>query len=248
MTVIILGAGYATRLYPMTLGLPKALVEVGGITLIDRLLDGLGKVDRIIVLTNSRFFLHFTHWLRARPLSPEKVSVWTDGTNNDTDKLGAIADLATCIRECSVDDDLIVLSADNVFSHPLSEFVEHCRFETPFTPIIGVYDVTSKERARNFGVVTLGGLFGDLVVSVEEKPEHPTGTMVGVGLYYFPKFTVPLINAYIERGNNPDQPGRLIAFLCSIGIVPVRAWPVPGLWFDIGSKDSLNAANVIFKE
>jgi glucose-1-phosphate thymidylyltransferase len=253
MTAIILGAGYATRLYPMTLGAPKAMVRIGPTTLLDRIIDGLGPVERIIIISNSRFFLQFQEWLKGRS-TPAPTTLWSDRTGSDADKLGAMADLARVILELNLmQEDLVVIAPDNLFSQPLSRFVEVCQAARLFTPIIGIYDVLFHERARQYGVVTLAdhdpepGPAERLVASVVEKPAHPSGTLVAVGLYYFPKFTVPLIPAYVDHGNPPDQPGRFIQWLCETKVVPVRAWPVPGLWFDIGSKESLNAANTVFK-
>lgn len=246
MTIIFLGGGYATRLYPMTDGLPKGLLELNGHSLIDRILDGLGpaSADRFILVTSLRFAWHWNIWAQHKP-----VTVVCDLTTDDTNKLGAIADLAFALRQCSVDDNVIVISPDNLFTAPLAPFAEMCDMARLYTPIIGTYDVGTKEKARQFGVVTLAdhdpepGPAERLVERVDEKPAEPSGTLVGVGLYYFPRMTVPLIHAYLEQGGNPDQPGRLFAWLCETNVVPVRAWPVPGQWLDIGSKEALDEAN-----
>ncbi len=236
MTIIILGGGYATRLYPLTLGKPKALTLVAGRTLLDRLLDGLGPVDHIILATSSRFFYVFSEWARSRP-ADAPVTVIADGTANDTDKLGATKELSFALEHAmSAVDDIIVVCPDNVFGMPLSQFVEVCRGR-PY-PVIATYDVGQHSIAKNYGVLELDE--SGHAINCVEKPESPASTVVGCGLYYYPRSTVPYVERYLLEGNNPDQPGRFVAWLCERAIV--QTWRVPGLWFDVGSKESLAEA------
>ena len=237
MTIIILGGGYATRLYPMTLGKPKALTLVAGRTLLDRLLDGLGPVDRIVLATSSRFFGAFSDWARGRPAAAP-VTILNDRTADDTDKFGATKELSFALEHAMAgEDDIIVVCPDNAFGPPLSKFVDFCRGR-PY-PVLATYDVGQLSLARNYGVLTLDE--DGHAINCVEKPESPASTVVGCGLYYYPRTTVPYVERYLLEGNNPDQPGRFVAWLCERAIV--QTWRVPGLWFDVGSKESLAEAN-----
>jgi glucose-1-phosphate thymidylyltransferase len=139
-----------------------------------------------------------------------------------------------------VNDDLIVVAGDNLFSESLAAFGQFCREKN--APVLGVYDVGSLEQAKKYGVVTLDGT--GRVSSFVEKPEKPASTLIGIALYFYPRATLPLIDQYVAEGNNPDQPGRLIQWLYPR--LPVYTWQVPGLWYDIGSKETLEEANRIF--
>src|SRR5262245_41084274 len=176
MTAIILGGGFATRLYPLTLGQPKAMTKVAGRSLLDRLLDGLGPVDRIIIVTNSRFFGAFTEWMRERPHGPTKLSIINDQTADDTDKLGATKDLHYVLAAVmSGEDDIVVICPDNAFTSPLSAFVDFC-YGRP-CPVVATYDVKDKALARNFGVIEMDEW--DLTVAAcQEKPDKPATTVV----------------------------------------------------------------------
>ena len=131
-------------------------------------------------------------------------------------------------------------AGDNLFSEKLPAFGEFCRAKN--APVLGVYDVGSLEQAKKYGVVALDS--DGKITRFEEKPAQPASTLIGIALYYYPRATVPLIREYIAEGNNPDQPGRLIQWLYPR--LPVYTWTVPGLWYDIGSKETLEEASRIF--
>lgn len=139
-----------------------------------------------------------------------------------------------------VDDDVIVVAGDNLFSEKLSGFGQYCRERK--APVLAVYDVGDLEQIKKYNSITLDG--DGRITFFEEKPKTPTSTLTGIALYYYPKNTLPLIKQYISEGNNPDQPGRLIQWLYPR--LPVYTWKVPGLWYDIGSKETLEEANLIF--
>ena len=245
MKVLILAAGYATRLHPLTLTQPKPLLPVAGKPMIDYVLDNLApipSIDRVYIVTNARFSGHFERWAahyRAAK-SPLDFTIINDGSTSDEDKLGAIGDLHFLLEREKIDDDIIVVAGDNLFSQSLAPFGEFCRSHQH--PVLGIYDAGSLELAKKYGVVDLDRT--GRILSFTEKPEKPTSTLVGVALYYYPRATLPLIRKYIAEGNNPDQPGRLIQWLCPRQ--PVLAWNVPGIWYDIGSKETLDEANRIF--
>ena len=245
MKVVLLAAGYATRLYPLTLTQPKPLLTVAGKPMIEHVLDNLapvGGIERVYVVTNAKFAGHFQKWADGYRATKSKLgfTIVNDGSTDDTNKLGAIGDLNLVITREKVDDDLVVVAGDNLFSESLGAYGGFCRSKR--APVLGIYDVGSLEQAKKYGVVDLDG--EGRIVRFEEKPKQPASTLIGIALYYYPKNVVPLIKQYITEGNNPDQPGRLVQWLYPR--TPVYTWTVPGLWYDIGSKETLEEANRIF--
>jgi glucose-1-phosphate thymidylyltransferase len=245
MKVIILAAGYATRLYPLTLTQPKPLLPVAGKPMIDYVLDNLapiGGIDRIYVVTNAKFAGHFEQWSTDYRANKAKLNftIVNDLSTDDSNKLGAIGDIRYVLKTQNVVDDIIVVAGDNLFSDKLPDFGRFCREKN--APVLAVYDVGDLEQIKKYNSITLDG--DGRITFFEEKPKNPTSTLTGIALYFYPKSTLPLIEQYVAEGNNPDQPGRLIQWLYTR--VPVYTWKVPGLWFDIGSKETLEEANRIF--
>ncbi len=241
MKLLVLAAGYATRLYPLTLDRPKPLLPVAGRPLLEHLLDklvGTPGLDEVIVVTNAKFAGHFERWA-ARYEGPS-VSVVNDGTTSDETKLGAIGDLALALRERNVADDVIVVAGDNLFSEPLDGFGRTGAERD--APLLAVYDVGDLELIQKYSAIEVDA--DGRVTYLEEKPQHPRSTLTGIALYYFPRRTLPLVDSYLAEGNNPDQPGRFLVWLYPR--TPVYTWPVPGLWYDIGSKESLAEADRVF--
>jgi glucose-1-phosphate thymidylyltransferase len=245
MKVLILAAGYATRLYPLTLTQPKPLLPVAGKPMINYVIDNIATIpdiDRVYVVTNAKFAGHFQKWADAyrAAKSPLSFTIVNDGSTDDTNKLGAIGDLHLVITKENVDDDLIVVAGDNLFSNSLEDFGKFCRQKN--APVLATYDVGSLEQVKKYSSISIDK--EGRIVSFEEKPKAPTSSVTGIALYYYPRATLPLIKQYIAEGNNPDQPGRLMQWLYPR--IPVYTWPVPGLWFDIGSRETLEEANRIF--
>jgi glucose-1-phosphate thymidylyltransferase len=245
MKVIILAAGYATRLYPLTLTQPKPLLPVAGRPMIEYVLDNLapiGGIDRVYVVTNAKFARHFQKWAdgyhAAKP--PFLFTIVDDGSTDDANKLGAIGDLHLVLTRERVDDDIIVVAGDNLFSGTLADFGRICREKK--APVLAVYDVGNLEEIKKYNAITMDG--DGRISFFEEKPKYPTSTVTGIALYFYPRAILPLIRQYIVEGNNPDQPGRLVQWLYPR--VPVYTWRVPGLWYDIGSRETLEEANRIF--
>lgn len=243
MKAVILAAGYATRLYPLTLDRPKHLLEVAGRTVLDRLLDQLPveALDEILVVTNSKFAPRFREWAeRAGGELPGPVEVLDDGTISEEDKLGAIGDLALAVRSRGLDEELLVAAGDSLFTEPLDGFVPFARERGGAA--IAVYDVGDLEAMKRLSA--LGVAEDSRVTSFEEKPEQPRSTLAGIALYFYPRETLPLIAEYLQEGLNPDQPGRLVEWLYRR--TPVYAWRVPGEWLDIGTADALAEAETVF--
>jgi glucose-1-phosphate thymidylyltransferase len=241
MKALILAAGYATRLYPLTLDRPKALLPVGGKPMLDHLMEQLEQVeglDEAYVVTNSKFAEAFREWAAGRSGLPLRII--DDGTVDDDSKLGAIGDLDLTIREAELDDDLIVLAGDNLFSESIAPFPVFALGKGG--PALGVYDVGDLDTIRRYSVIELDD--DDRVTRLEEKPERPRSTLAGIALYFYPRSALRYVREYLEDGNNPDQPGRLVQWLYPR--TAVYGWRVPGRWFDVGSKETLAEADRAF--
>ena len=246
MKLIILAAGYATRLYPLTLAQPKPLLPVAGKPMMEHVLDnvaGIRDIDQAYVVTNAKFARHFQDWANGyRPDLHFSFTIVNDGSTDDSNKLGAIGDLHLVLTEFEISDDVIVIGGDNLFSEDLSGFGDYCKQKN--APVTGVYDVGDLEQIKKYNAIEIDE--NHRITYFEEKPKEPKSTLTGIALYYYPKSTLPLIREYIAEGNNPDQPGRLVQWLYPR--VPFYVWRVPGLWFDVGSLETLEEANRVFSE
>jgi glucose-1-phosphate thymidylyltransferase len=240
MRLLVLAAGYATRLYPLTRDRPKALLPVGGRPMADWLLECLEPIgfDAKYVVTNARFFDQFREWVEGK-----EVTVVDDGTTSDDDRLGAIGDIGFVIEREGLDDDLVVVAGDNLFSEPLGDFGRVARDRR--APLLAIHDVGDLELVR--------GRYNSIEVDArgrityfEEKSEEPRSTLSGIALYFYPRDTLPLVREYLAGGNNPDQPGRLIQWLYPR--VDVYTWHVPGQWYDIGDRTQLEEADRVFSQ
>jgi glucose-1-phosphate thymidylyltransferase len=247
MKLIILAAGYATRLYPLTLNQPKPLLPVAGKPILEHVLDNIATVraiDHGYVVTNAKFTGHFEEWAKDyRGLNLHfGFTIVDDHSTDDTNKLGAIGDLHLVMTKHEIDDDIIVVGGDNLFSNDLAAFGDFClRMKAPVT---AVYDVGDLEEIKKYNAIEIDE--NDRITYFEEKPKVPKSTLTGIALYYYPRSALGLIRQYIAEGNNPDQPGRLVQWLYPR--VPFYTWKVPGLWFDIGSIETLEEANRVFAE
>jgi glucose-1-phosphate thymidylyltransferase len=244
MKVLILAAGYATRLYPLTLDRPKSLLPVAGKPMIDYVLDNLKtipEIDLVYVVTNEKFAGHFQAWADDYKTRADiNFKVINDKSTDDTNKLGAIGDLNFVLEQEEVDDDMIVVAGDNLFDRSLEDFGKTCVEKN--AAVIGTYDVGDLDAAKKYSVIEKDE--SGKLTSFEEKPENPPTSNIGIALYFYPKHVLPLIRQYVAEGNNPDQPGRLVQWLYPR--TDFYAWDVPGLWFDIGSKETLDEANRIY--
>jgi glucose-1-phosphate thymidylyltransferase len=247
MKLIILAAGYATRLYPLTLNQPKPLLPVAGKPMLEHVIDNISTVDAIdhaYIVTNARFAGHFQAWAESynRPNLKFGFTIVNDRSTDDSNKLGAIGDLHIVITKHEIDDDIIVVGGDNLFSQDLAEFGEYCGSKN--APVTAVYDVGDLDEIKKYNAIEIDE--EGRITYFEEKPANPRSTLTGIALYYYPKWTLPMIREYITEGNNPDQPGRLVQWMYKR--VPFYTWKVPGLWYDVGSIETLEEANRVFSE
>jgi glucose-1-phosphate thymidylyltransferase len=244
MNVLILAAGYATRLYPLTLKKAKPLLVVGGKPIIEWAVDNLARVpdlETIYVVTNDKFAADFQAWSeRYRSQHPEfKFQIINDGSTSDEDKLGAIGDINFVVsRENLSQSSLLIVAGDNLFTESLVNFVE-CARGTDAT--VAVYDVGDAEAIKKYGNITVDG--DGIITRFEEKPEKPQGTLAAVAVYYYSPAALSLLTTYLAAGNNPDQPGRFVQWLYTRK--PVKTFQIKGKWLDIGSKETLENADKI---
>jgi glucose-1-phosphate thymidylyltransferase len=247
MNALILAAGYATRLYPLTQHKAKPLLEVAGKPMIEWVLDNLAPIpelETVYVVTNNKFVKDFQSWAEAYRRKKPKftIKIVDDGSTDDSDKLGAIGDILLVItREDLAKNDLIVVAGDNLFSEPLADFA---RVAKTSEATLAIYDVGDLEAIKKYSSITIDA--DGVITEFEEKPAKPKSTLAGIALYYFSSQVVPLFTTYIAAGNNPDQPGRFIQWLYQRK--PVKTCQIKGTWFDIGSKETLEKANQIFAQ
>ncbi|PYJ00362.1 MAG: nucleoside-diphosphate-sugar pyrophosphorylase [Verrucomicrobia bacterium] len=241
---MILAAGYATRLYPLTLDKAKPLLVVGGKPIIEWVVDnlvGVPDLDAIYVVTNDKFAADFEAWSeRYQKQHPEfKFKIINDGSTSDDDKLGAIGDMNFVVtRENLAQSSLLIIAGDNLFTESLANFV-NCARGTDAT--VAVYDVGDLEAIKKYGNITVDA--AGIITRFEEKPKKPQGTLAAIALYYYSPAVLSLLTTYLAAGNNADQPGRFVQWLYTLK--PVKTFEIKGKWLDIGSKETLESADKI---
>ncbi len=236
MKAILLCAGYATRLRPLTDDLPKPLLPVGGRPLLDWIVDRIDEVDAVDemhVVTNSRFAPDFGRWAEGRA-----IAVHDDGTSTNEDRLGAIGDLAFVLDRIGGADDLLVIAGDNLIEFSLAAYVDFWRARG-VASALAVRDVGSLELARRYGVVDVDA--DGRIVGFLEKPDEPPSTLAATATYLYHREHVPLVGRYLAEGNPADQPGRLVGWLHQRE--PVYAYEFEGGWYDIGDHEQLLEAD-----
>lgn len=236
MKALVLAAGYATRLRPLTNTWAKELLPVGGRPILDWIVDAIGEVaevDEIHVVTNARKAPAFLAWAEGKD-----VRIHDDGTVSNDDRLGAIGDLAFVVEQAGIDDDLLVIAGDNLFEFDLADLVAFWRAKA-HASAVAVRDVGALELAKQYGVVALDD--DDRIVEFVEKPAEPRSTLAATATYVYAREHVALVPGYLAAGNAPDQPGRLVDWLYSRE--PVYGWVFAEPWFDIGDQAQLLVAD-----
>jgi len=242
MKAIVLAAGYATRLYPLTKNQPKPLLKVAGKSILDHIVEKMERVeaiDEIIIVTNDKFTDHFEQWNKSASYN-KQLTIVNDGTTTNDNRLGAIGDIQYVIETQQVTDDLMVLAGDNLFDFELSDFVTY--FHKKETDCITAYKEENEEQLKRAGVVDLTDT-GE-VLSFEEKPSQPKSNYCVPAFYLYKKESLPLCKEYLKEGNNPDAPGHFIPYL--ITRRNVHAYLFEGKRYDIGTVDSYNKVNQLF--
>jgi glucose-1-phosphate thymidylyltransferase len=231
MKALILAAGYATRLRPLTDALPKQLLPIAGRPMVDWILDRIVETsaDEIYLVTNARFAADFERWAQDKD-----VRVLSDGTTSNEDRLGAIGD----IEFAGLDDDLLVVAGDNLFEYSLADYESYWDAHEGAS-CIAVLDVGDPELAKQYGIVDVDE--HDRVVDFVEKPEDPPTTLCATATYLYAREHARLVSTYLEEGNPPDAPGNYVAWLHKRE--PVYAYRFEGRWYDIGDATQLLEAD-----
>ena len=230
MKALILAAGYATRLRPLTDSIAKPLLPVAGRPMVDWILDRIAETsaDEIHLVTNARFADDFERWAQDKD-----VHVHNDGTTSNDDRLGAIGDIAFV----GLDDDLLAIASDNLFDYSLADYETYWRSKDGSA--IAVYDVGDRELAKKYGIVDVDD--HDRVTNFVEKPAEPPTTLCATATYLYRRDHAALVPTYLAEGNPPDQPGNFVAWLHKRA--PVYAYRFRGEWYDIGDQAQLLEAD-----
>lgn len=241
MKCLILAAGYATRLYPLTENFPKPLLKVGDKTILDWLVDDIdsaGIIDEYVVISNHRFAEHFKNWTLTKK---QKITVVDDGTSSNETRLGAVMDIQFAIEKLSIDDDMLVIAGDNVLDFSLVRFIEYAKEKQ--TSCIMRYYEASEVKLHKCGVVQIDD--EDKILDMEEKPDFPKSNWCCPPFYFYTKADAKLVKKGIASGCGIDAPGSFIAWLCTQNAV--HAMEMPGKRYDIGNLESYKKVQEEYK-
>ncbi len=243
MDCILLAAGYATRLYPLTENKPKALLEMGKKTILDWVVEKIERIDEvnnIYIVTNHRFADQFEDWKKTYS-GNKNVEVLDDGTTNNDNRLGAIGDMKFVIDKKNINDEIFVLASDNIFDFELTDMMD--LYHDKNADVISAHYIEDLETLKSMGVVELGD--ENRVVGFIEKPSEPKSHYGAPPFYIYRKETISLIDQYLKEGNNPDAPGHFIPWL--ITKTPVYAYTFDVMTIDIGTPKSYYEAQKLFE-
>jgi glucose-1-phosphate thymidylyltransferase len=239
---LVLGAGYGTRLYPLTQDTPKQLLEVGGKTILGHILekiDQIPEVKEIMVVTNHRFYDQFRIWLNHNPRT-KNIKLINDGTISNNDRLGAVGDINFVLKEEDINDDLLVIAGDNLFGFELKNFIGN--FHQHGNSLVAFHDLKDHEKIKKkYGV---GVLDGDKVIEFQEKPWVPKSSLAATACYIFKKEDLNHVEKSISLGK-ADNPGDLVKYLVKES--KVHGYVFDEHWFDVGSFESLEEAKKVYK-
>ena len=234
MKSIVLAAGYATRLYPLTENFPKPLLEVAGKSILDWLLDDIDTIDGInehIIISNHKYMEHFENWKKTCTLK-NPVTIIDDGSVSNETRLGAVKDIQFAIAQLRLDDDMLVIAGDNVLDFSLTKFIAYAK-EKQTSCIMRYYEPDNKKLLK-CGVVTIDE--NDKIINMTEKSPNPATHWCCPPFYYYTQEDAKLVQKGIDSGCGTDAPGSYIAWLCKQ--TDVHAMEMPGKRYDIGNLES----------
>ncbi len=242
MKVIILAAGYATRLYPLTLDTPKPLLKVAGKTIVEHILNKVTQVEdvsHIFIVTNDKFYDAFKKWRHDYNfLVP--ISILNDGTRTNEDRLGAVGDIDFVLRLQQIEEEVLVIAGDNLFGFSLHQFVEHFK-QGEKKSIVALHDLQDVEKVRGkFGVAVVTGA---KIIDFEEKPVNPKSSLASTACYLFSRDDLHMIPKLRAEGK-VDNSGDLVKWLVQFS--EVRGFVFTEHWFDIGTLESLKEADEVY--
>lgn len=241
MKCLILAAGYATRLYPLTENFPKPLLKVGDKTILDWLIDDIdsaGLVDEYVVISNHKYAYHFDVWAKDKV---QKITVVDDGTSTNETRLGAVKDIQYAIDTLGLEDDMLVIAGDNVLDFSLTKLLAYARSKN--TSCIMRYYEADEQKLLKCGVVTIDE--NDRVLNMTEKSPNPATHWCCPPFYYYTREDAKLVQKGIDSGCGTDAPGSYIAWLCKQ--TEVHAMEMPGKRYDIGNLESYEKVQKEYK-
>ncbi len=245
MKAIILGAGYGTRLYPLTRNKPKPLLTVGGKTILERILekvDEVSELDHVLVVTNDKFTSHFEAWKRELRWS-KPIEIINDGTTSNENRLGAVGDIYFAVKQRDLDEEILVVGGDNVFEFDLKKAWGF--FQEKASSVVGLYDMVDKAKVAGlYGVVSINE--EAKIEAFEEKPKKPKSALISTAVYFLTREDLAELRRYIEEGNSPDNLGDFIRYL--ITDRNIYGYVFRENWFDIGSFEQLEGADAHFSK
>ncbi len=243
MKNIVIAAGYATRLYPLTENFPKPLLEIGKSSILGRMMEDIDRIEDIdehIIVSNHKFARHFEEWAEKQNTRCP-VTIIDDGTETNETRLGAVRDLLLAIDRCNVDDDIMVVAADNILDFSFQGFVDF--FKEKGTSIIMCHHEPELKKLQRTGVIKVDENMK--VLLMQEKPENPVSNWAVPPFYIYSRNDIPLIKDCMNHGCGFDAPGNLAHYLAEV--TTLHAWQMPGKRFDIGTLDTYYEAKKIFK-
>ena len=239
MRAIILAAGYATRLYPLTENFPKPLLDVGNKAILDWLIEDIAdEVEEFVVVSNHKFYEHFREWSEKRP---ENIRVIDDGTTSNEARLGAVRDIQIAVTRVDESCDYLVMAGDNLLDFSLKEFVDYARGKG--TSCVMCHEEDKLEALQKTAVITVDE--NDRITSYEEKPKKPLGHLAVPPFYFYKHEDINLIDEALRDGCNYDAPGSFAAWLSARK--PVHAWLMSGRRYDIGDIESYERVKRVFE-
>ena len=235
MKAILLCAGYATRLYPLTKDKPKPLLEVAGSPILEHIIKKVEEIEEVDE-TNDKFFFHFLEWAKTYA-SVKKIRVLNDGTADNETRLGSLGDIHFAISEREIDSDILIVAGDNLFDLCLNDMMQLFLAERKTT--IALYDVKDKDLATHYGVVEIDG--NNRLIHFVEKPKEPRSTLVSTGIYMIPKEDLGNLLQYIRAGHSKDKIGSFFEWLHKKE--DVYCFATDRKWYDIGTHEQLKKAD-----
>jgi glucose-1-phosphate thymidylyltransferase len=243
MKAIILAAGYATRLYPLTLNTPKPLLEVGNKKMVEHIitkLEELPELEEIHIITNDKFYTHFIKWRREYP-STINIFIHNDNTKTNEDRLGAMGDVHFLLHKTRMHDDVVIVGGDNLFDFSLVGM--YSLFKAKNAPVVAARDLGDPAKlAKKFGTIEIDK--GNRIISFEEKPEKPKSSLASTCVYMYKKDDMKELEDHVKKAGIPDNTGDFVKHLMSKR--DVYAYPFEETWYDIGSFEQLEEARKIF--
>ena len=245
MKALILAAGYATRLYPLTKDRPKALLEVQGKAIVDYIAEQIGTIEainEIVIISNDRFYEHFRRWADDRGMAFGKpITVINDQTTDESNKLGAIRDMQYAIDALKIDEDIVVIAGDNLFTYRLKDSYDLFIKSGKDLILAKTMQLQSDLQRMAVGLLDENGI----VIDMEEKPKNPKSDIAFFATYFYRRDTLPMIRDYLEQGNPPDAPGHFPAWLYVRK--PLMAHVFDGECYDIGTFESYEEVQKNFR-